>query len=124
VSPLPIPGPGPGPGPARCLAQIYNENLYDLLDITTQPHELNVHDVSGARTANLFAGSAGAATAAVRVTGLRVVPVGSEGEALDLLFEGETNRVVGEHQLNRESSRCGAGQGEVTPGMKERRCEA
>eukprot|EP00798_Chlamydomonas_sp_ICE-L_P031791 gene31791-6988_t len=70
--------------------EIYNESLYDLLDITTQPHEVNI-----------FENQKGS----VNVSGLRTATVGSEGEALQLLFEGEANRVIGEHQLNRESSR-------------------
>lgn len=70
--------------------EIYNECLFDLLDIATQPHEINVYEARSGR---------------VTVNGLRCVPVASEAEAMALLFEGETNRVIGEHQLNRESSR-------------------
>lgn len=70
--------------------EIYNENLYDLLDISTQPHEINVYETAAGR---------------VHISGLRCVPVSSEAEALALLFEGDSSRVIGEHQLNRESSR-------------------
>ncbi|MEW5311852.1 MAG: hypothetical protein WDW38_003536 [Sanguina aurantia] len=70
--------------------EIYNETLYDLLDISTQPHEINIYE-----------NSAGIVT----VDGIRSVVVASEAAAMALLFEGETNRVIGEHQLNRESSR-------------------
>jgi len=70
--------------------EIYNEALYDLLDITSQPHEINIYE---------------SARGAVTISGLRSAVVRSEAEALALLFEGETNRVIGEHQLNRESSR-------------------
>ncbi|PNW77229.1 hypothetical protein CHLRE_10g427750v5 [Chlamydomonas reinhardtii] len=70
--------------------EIYNEALYDLLDITTQPHEISIYESSKGQ---------------VTVSGLRTAVVASEAEALALLFEGETNRVIGEHQLNRESSR-------------------
>jgi kinesin family protein 6/9 len=70
--------------------EIYNEQLYDLLDLTTQPHELTIHE--NART-NVWVG------------GLKTVEVKSEAEALAQLFAGEANRVIGEHQLNRESSR-------------------
>ncbi|EFJ44765.1 Kif9 kinesin [Volvox carteri f. nagariensis] len=70
--------------------EIYNEALYDLLDITTQPHEISIYESS---------------RGVVTVSGLRTAVVTSEAEALALLFEGETNRVIGEHQLNRESSR-------------------
>ena len=71
--------------------EIYNEQLYDLLDLTTEPHELTIHENSR--------------TNAIWVGGLRNVEVKSEAEALACLFEGESNRVIGEHQLNRESSR-------------------
>ena len=30
----------------------------------------------------------------------------SEQDAMRLLFEGETNRAIAEHQLNKSSSRC------------------
>lgn len=70
--------------------EIYNENLFDLLDITTMPHELNVWEAQDGKVA---------------VSGLKVRDVANEAEALQLLFEGETNRVIGQHQLNRESSR-------------------
>lgn len=70
--------------------EIYNEALYDLLDITTQPHEIQIYE---------------SAKGVVSVQGLKTAVVATESEALALLFEGETNRVIGEHQLNRESSR-------------------
>ncbi|NWI45474.1 KIF9 protein, partial [Picathartes gymnocephalus] len=41
----------------------------------------------------------------VYVKGLSIHPVSNEQEALHLLFEGETNRVIGEHSLNKNSSR-------------------
>ncbi len=40
-----------------------------------------------------------------RVKGLNVKLASSEEEALSHLFEGETNRSIAEHQLNRASSR-------------------
>eukprot|EP00879_Flechtneria_rotunda_P032448 GHRR01035655.1.p1 GENE.GHRR01035655.1~~GHRR01035655.1.p1 ORF type:complete len:172 (+),score=52.60 GHRR01035655.1:750-1265(+) len=70
--------------------EIYNESLYDLLDINTQPHELSIYEDASSQ---------------MQVSGLRKVNVSSEAEALALFFEGETNRVIGQHQLNRESSR-------------------
>ncbi|KIY97121.1 Kinesin-like protein KIF9 [Monoraphidium neglectum] len=70
--------------------EIYNEAIFDLLDITTQPHEITLHEDGRGRLA---------------VAGLRAADVRSEQEALALFFEGEANRVIGEHQLNRESSR-------------------
>ncbi|KAF5834060.1 kinesin motor domain-containing protein [Dunaliella salina] len=73
--------------------EIYNDSLYDLLDITTAPHEINVYEDRASK---------------VNIVGLRSVTVSSEKEALALLFEGEANRVISEHQLNRESSRSHA----------------
>lgn len=52
--------------------QIYNEALYDLLDITTQPHEISIYESSKGQ---------------VTVSGLRTAVVASEAEALALLFE-------------------------------------
>ncbi|GAX77459.1 hypothetical protein CEUSTIGMA_g4903.t1 [Chlamydomonas eustigma] len=70
--------------------EIYNESLYDLLDITTQPHELNIQENT---------------KGVVNITGLKSAVVQSDTQAFQLFFEGETNRVIGAHQLNRESSR-------------------
>ncbi|GBF93731.1 kinesin [Raphidocelis subcapitata] len=70
--------------------EIYNEAIFDLLDITTQPHEITLYEDGAGRLA---------------ISGLRAADVRSEQEALALFFEGEANRVIGEHQLNRESSR-------------------
>ncbi|KAL6762937.1 P-loop containing nucleoside triphosphate hydrolase protein [Haematococcus lacustris] len=84
--------------------EIYNEMLYDLLDITTQPHEISIFEGGGvARSAS--SGTAASSHSQLCIAGLKTVTVSSEAEALALLFEGETNRVIGEHQLNRESSR-------------------
>eukprot|EP00967_Tisochrysis_lutea_P126421 scaffold213673_cov22-Tisochrysis_lutea.AAC.1 len=52
--------------------EIYNDSLYDLLDITTAPHEINVYEDR---------------TSKVNIVGLRSVTVASEKEALALLFE-------------------------------------
>eukprot|EP00854_Cymbomonas_tetramitiformis_P012243 gene12243-14456_t len=71
-------------------AEIYNENIYDLLDPSTQPTDLVVHED---------------AKGGVQVKGLCYRPVASEEDALGLLFEGESNRAIGEHQLNKASSR-------------------
>ncbi|KAI8477017.1 MAG: P-loop containing nucleoside triphosphate hydrolase protein [Monoraphidium minutum] len=77
-------------GLAAWQLRIYNEAVFDLLDVTTQPHEITLHEDGRGRLA---------------VAGLRAADVRSEQEALALFFEGEANRVIGEHQLNRESSR-------------------
>ncbi len=62
------------------LLQIYNESLYDLLDITTQPHEISIYESS---------------RGLVTVSGLRSVAVGSEADALALLFEVGTGGLQG-----------------------------
>ena len=41
----------------------------------------------------------------VYVKGLSYTIANSEEEALNLLFEGETNRAIGQHVLNKQSSR-------------------
>ncbi|KAM4906340.1 kinesin-like protein KIF9 [Sylvia borin] len=73
--------------------EIYNENLFDLLVPTLgrgcKDNQLAVMD-----------GPQG-----VYVKGLSIHPVSHEEEALHLLFEGETNRVIAEHSLNKNSSR-------------------
>ncbi|NXQ44602.1 KIF9 protein, partial [Catharus fuscescens] len=74
--------------------EIYNETLFDLLAPALgrgcKDNQLTVMD-----------GPQG-----VYVKGLSIHPVSHEEEALHLLFEaGETNRVIGEHSLNKNSSR-------------------
>ncbi|XP_037985180.1 LOW QUALITY PROTEIN: kinesin-like protein KIF9 [Motacilla alba alba] len=73
--------------------EIYNEALFDLLAPALgrgcKDNQLAVMD-----------GPQG-----VYVKGLSIHPVSHEEEALHLLFEGETNRVIGEHSLNKNSSR-------------------
>ncbi|KAG9416429.1 Kinesin-like protein kif9 [Aphanomyces cochlioides] len=77
--------------------EIYNEQLYDLLDFT---------DTSAA-------GGGGKEQLVVQendkgqtfVRGLSKPIVENEGAALDLLFQGETNRTIAEHCLNNASTR-------------------
>ena len=74
--------------------EIYNDSLVDLLSSlpSEEPQGGALHlieDVSGA----------------THVKGLRVEKVTNEEEALNMLFEGETNRAVANHQLNRNSTR-------------------
>ncbi|XP_009995101.1 PREDICTED: kinesin-like protein KIF9 [Chaetura pelagica] len=73
--------------------EIYNETMFDLLSSVASPGaggiQLTVADCPGG----------------VYVKGLSVHPVSHEEDALSLLFKGETNRVVAEHSLNRNSSR-------------------
>ncbi|XP_068604371.1 kinesin-like protein KIF9 [Brachionichthys hirsutus] len=70
--------------------EIYNETLVDLLSPHPTPGGMAVMD---------------AADAGVFVRGLSLHAVRSEEEALGFLFEGEMNRVVGSHALNRNASR-------------------
>ncbi|XP_043365716.1 kinesin-like protein KIF9 isoform X3 [Dermochelys coriacea] len=73
--------------------EIYNETLFDLL--STMPH-----DMSGDTHMAVVEHPHG-----VFVKGLSMHPSSHEEDALNLLFEGETNRIIGEHTLNKNSSR-------------------
>ena len=74
--------------------EIYQDTLIDLLSTLptaepiTEPLQL-VEDKHGSTS----------------VKNLRVQPVASEEDALALLFEGQTNRQIANHQLNRSSTR-------------------
>ncbi|XP_053324326.1 kinesin-like protein KIF9 [Spea bombifrons] len=72
--------------------EIYNETLSDLLatspDVPVPDQLTIVDDPQG-----------------VCVKGLSVHLAGTEEHALNLLFEGETNRIIGSHILNKTSSR-------------------
>ncbi|XP_039982541.1 kinesin-like protein KIF9 [Xiphias gladius] len=75
--------------------EIYNEKLLDLLSpLQDSPHlsprGMVVMEEPGR---------------GVFIRGLSLHPVHSEEEALNLLFEGEMNRIIGSHSLNRNSSR-------------------
>uniref|UniRef100_A0A8C3BB11 Kinesin-like protein n=1 Tax=Cairina moschata TaxID=8855 RepID=A0A8C3BB11_CAIMO len=73
--------------------EIYNETLCDLLATTTN---------SGAGDVQMAVVDC---PRGVYVKGLSIHPVSHEEDALNLLFEGETNRVIAEHSLNKNSSR-------------------
>ncbi|KAI3355381.1 hypothetical protein L3Q82_018225, partial [Scortum barcoo] len=74
--------------------EIYNETLVDLLSslqgLPPSPRGMVVMEEPGR---------------GVFIRGLSLHPVHSEEEALNLLFEGEMNRIIGSHALNRNSSR-------------------
>jgi len=74
--------------------EIYNEQMVDLLaslnDDDTYPGALKVVDEN---------------TGPSLVKNLSLQIANTEEEALNLLFEGETNRSISEHQLNKNSSR-------------------
>ncbi|CAJ1082581.1 kinesin-like protein KIF9 isoform X2 [Xyrichtys novacula] len=75
--------------------EIYNESLIDLLSsLCGSPHSspqgMVVMEEPGR---------------GVYIQGLSLHPVHNEEEALNMLFEGEMNRITGSHALNRNSSR-------------------
>ncbi|KAI9223090.1 P-loop containing nucleoside triphosphate hydrolase protein [Blastocladiella britannica] len=69
--------------------EIYNETLYDLLAPAGSTLDLNVVDDKNG----------------CYVRGLTQAIATCEEDALNMLFEGETNRSIGDHALNRTSSR-------------------
>ncbi|XP_043543903.1 kinesin-like protein KIF9 isoform X1 [Chiloscyllium plagiosum] len=73
--------------------EIYNETLFDLLSslpdsLETDGHMVVVEDNYG-----------------VHVRGLSIHQVSTEEDALNYLFEGETNRIIASHSMNKNSSR-------------------
>lgn len=74
--------------------EIYNETMIDLL--TTLP-AANNHSVSPMTVVEDSNG--------VHVKGLSTHLAQTEEEALNFMFEGETNRAIAEHSLNKQSSR-------------------
>ena len=73
--------------------EIYNESVFDLLSPlppSEQKGEITFQEDSKGN---------------VIVKGLSKHVVNSEEEAFNLLFEGESNRTISEHQLNKESTR-------------------
>ena len=74
--------------------EIYNEQLYDLLvgadDGAVASPDLTVYEDKHGVT---------------HVKGLTLRMPSSEEDALGMLFEGETNRALAEHQLNKASTR-------------------
>ncbi|KAJ8418761.1 hypothetical protein AAFF_G00002600 [Aldrovandia affinis] len=75
--------------------EIYNETLLDLLS--------SLKEAPAGRPVVMAIVDEGGAGVAVR--GLSMHLVHNEEEALNLLFEGEMNRIIGAHSLNRNSSR-------------------
>eukprot|EP01029_Cantina_marsupialis_P004173 TRINITY_DN1413_c0_g1_i1.p1 TRINITY_DN1413_c0_g1~~TRINITY_DN1413_c0_g1_i1.p1 ORF type:complete len:822 (+),score=248.85 TRINITY_DN1413_c0_g1_i1:54-2519(+) len=69
--------------------EIYNESFYDLLAPNDEA-SLTIHELSDGSTT---------------VRGLKMIPISTSEEALSHLFEGEMNRAIGEHQLNKSSTR-------------------
>ncbi|XP_055662854.1 kinesin-like protein KIF9 isoform X4 [Falco peregrinus] len=73
--------------------EIYNETLFDLLSTMTS---------SGTSDMQMAVVDC---PQGVYVKGLSIHSVSHEEDALNLFFEGETNRVIAEHTLNKNSSR-------------------
>ncbi|KAM9287874.1 kinesin-like protein KIF9 [Cariama cristata] len=73
--------------------EIYNETLFDLLSTVTSN---GTGDIQMAVVD---------CPQGVYVKGLSIHAVSREEDALNLLFEGETNRMIAEHTLNKNSSR-------------------
>ncbi|XP_018620911.1 kinesin-like protein KIF9 [Scleropages formosus] len=78
--------------------EIYNETLQDLL---SSVRNISSGDNGGPCGMSVVEEPGGG----VSVRGLSLHLVHSEEEALNLLFEGEMNRIIGAHCLNRNSSR-------------------
>lgn len=74
--------------------EIYNEQMIDLL---ATPYDSSEDQV----TLNVVEDKNGNSS----VRGLAIHIANSEEEALNYLFEGETNRSISEHQLNKSSTR-------------------
>ncbi|XP_039269912.2 kinesin-like protein KIF9 [Styela clava] len=78
--------------------EIYNENMFDLLSTLPASGSSAYYDI---QSMTIVEGDNGS----VSVKGLSLHAANNEGEALNLLFEGETNRVIAAHSLNKNSSR-------------------
>ena len=70
--------------------EVYNEQYFDLLKENTRLGDMSVMDDDHGN---------------VMVKGLTMQSATSEEEALNFLFEGETNRAIAEHQMNKNSTR-------------------
>jgi len=76
--------------------EIYNESMFDLLSFGKEQEEGK--QVGGM---SIYEGSDGKSV----IKGLTMKVVTSSEEALNALFESQTNRAIAEHQLNDASSR-------------------
>ena len=80
--------------------EIYNDRIYDLLD--TGGGDAAGHASSSSESKDYVVVEDARGT---YVRGLTQVPAASEQDALDQLFNGELQRTVAEHQLNKRSNR-------------------
>ncbi|CAF4339054.1 unnamed protein product, partial [Rotaria magnacalcarata] len=76
--------------------EIYNDQMCDLLRTLNSQSDYQQH---------LQQLSIGEDSGLVYIKGLSYRIANTEEEALNLLFEGETNRAIGQHVLNKQSSR-------------------
>jgi kinesin family protein 6/9 len=76
--------------------EIYNDQMCDLLRTLNSQSDYQQHQQQL---------SIGEDSGLVYVKGLSYRIANTEEEALNLLFEGETNRAIGQHVLNKQSSR-------------------
>ena len=83
--------------------EIYNEQLFDLLSDINENQFSKANSDGFEDTGNMVIMEDN--TGNMIVKGLSSHVVTSEEEALSLLFEGETNRAICEHQLNKASTR-------------------
>ena len=77
--------------------EIYNENIVDLLSATSAAGGSSNNKQTAPVVEDGDSGSF--------VRGLNVLDAGNEAEALDYFFEGEVNRTLAVHQLNKYSTR-------------------
>merc|ERR1719334_2567279 len=82
--------------------EIYNETMFDLL--STLP-DVKGGGGGGGGSADGHLNIIEDETGNISVKGLRCLIAQNEEEALNLLFEGETNRAIAMHSLNKASSR-------------------
>ncbi|XP_018668035.2 kinesin-like protein KIF9 [Ciona intestinalis] len=77
--------------------EIYNETMFDLLSTLPESETASTYDSK----LTIVEGEDGS----VCIKGLSMHQANNEGEALNYLFEGETNRAIASHALNKNSSR-------------------
>lgn len=82
------------------IVEIYNETLLDLLREPVEVQLNNIHTPPPPSKLVIVETKEG-----MMVPGIRVLPISSYFDACDLLSDAQSNRVVAEHQLNRQSSR-------------------
>lgn len=87
------------------ILEIYNENLIDLLREPTNTSTLTTNIAFGSTSSIASKLSAIETPNGVIIPNLYILPISNEDEAMTYLFDAFRNRVIGEHQLNNQSSR-------------------